>query len=186
MAIKDLVYRTKTYLAGDWTGDKDLIDKLHEWNNNDNLALSFVDVHELTQSSDNSNICSIKKSLRLRLNISKTFVLVVGDHTNTITSGACFLCPYYKKWITMSPICSKGYPVDNRSYIQYECEMAAKDYNAGLLKNIVVLYNGLKAPDRSKCPEAVRWIGTHIGSDSMNLNGQLCWNYQAIKNAICK
>ena len=57
MALTDFVYRTKTYLAGDWTGDKDLIDKLHEWNNNDNLALSFVDVHELTQSSDTIRLC---------------------------------------------------------------------------------------------------------------------------------
>lgn len=30
MNIYDMTNRTKTYLAGDWTGDKDLIDKLHE------------------------------------------------------------------------------------------------------------------------------------------------------------
>lgn len=29
--------RTKTYLAEDWTGDKDLIDKLHEWNGPESL-----------------------------------------------------------------------------------------------------------------------------------------------------
>lgn len=28
MSIYDMTKRTKTYLAGDWTGDKDLIDKL--------------------------------------------------------------------------------------------------------------------------------------------------------------
>lgn len=30
MAIDDCKYRTKTYVAGDWTGDSDLINKLHE------------------------------------------------------------------------------------------------------------------------------------------------------------
>ena len=25
-------YRTKTYIAADWDGDKEAIDKLHEWN----------------------------------------------------------------------------------------------------------------------------------------------------------
>lgn len=181
-----MVYRTKTYLAGDWTGDRDIIDKLHEWNNNDHLALSFVDVHELTQSSDNTLNCNIKRSLRNRLNITKTFVLIVGEHTKTVTSGACFLCPYYQRWVTMSPSCSKGYPIDNRSYIQYECEMAAKDYDAGLLKNIVVIYNGRKIPDKSKCPDILKDRGTHIGSDCLNSQGELCWNYPAIKNAICK
>ena len=48
MSIDDMVYRTKTYIAGDWTGDKDLIDKLDEWNKNKYLNLSFVNVHEVT------------------------------------------------------------------------------------------------------------------------------------------
>ena len=90
MAITDYVYRTKTYLAGSWTGDRDIIDKLHEWNNSDRLALSFVDVHDLAQSSDNTLNCNIKRSLRQRLDITKTFVLIVGEHTTSVTSGACF------------------------------------------------------------------------------------------------
>ena len=28
-----MVYRTKTYIAGEWPGDTDLITKLEEWNN---------------------------------------------------------------------------------------------------------------------------------------------------------
>ena len=67
MGIKDLVNRTKTYIAGDWTGDSDLINKLEEWNKSENLDLSFVNVHEVTQSSDSSLKCSIKRSLRQRI-----------------------------------------------------------------------------------------------------------------------
>ena len=49
MGLYDYVNRTKTFISGDWTGDQDLIGKLKEWNQNNNLGLNFVDVHELTQ-----------------------------------------------------------------------------------------------------------------------------------------
>jgi len=39
-------YKTKTYIAGDWTGDQDAISKLYEWKNNSKLILDFVDAHE--------------------------------------------------------------------------------------------------------------------------------------------
>jgi hypothetical protein len=97
MNIYDMTNRTKTYLAGDWTGDKDLIDKLHEWNDSEGLALNFTDVHSLTSSSDATLNCNIKKSLRQRMNISKTFVLIVGKDTKNLRSGSCALCAHYNK-----------------------------------------------------------------------------------------
>ena len=63
--------------------------------------------------------------------------------------------------------------------------MALKDFNAGELKNIVVIYNGLLYPDYSRCPEVMRGVGTHIGSDIVE-NGEVKWAYSRIKNAICK
>ena len=78
MDIRNMVYRTKTYLAGDWTGDSNAIQTLKNWNNNEHLALDFVDVHDLTSSSDSSLKCSIKRSLYERMRITKTFVLVVS------------------------------------------------------------------------------------------------------------
>ena len=38
-----MYYRTKTYLAGDWTGDKDAIDKIHFWNDSGYYSLDFVE-----------------------------------------------------------------------------------------------------------------------------------------------
>lgn len=183
-----MVYRTKTYIAGDWTGDSDLIHKLDEWNKNNYLALSFVNVHEVTQSSDSTLNCNIKRSLRKRLKITKTFVLIIGDKTFSLRSGACYLCKYYNSgggWLYLSPSCYNGGNVDNRSYIQFECEMALKDYRAGELKNIVVIYNGLTAPNYSLCPPDFRNVGTHIGSDVIE-DGIRKWAYTRIKNAICK
>ena len=182
MSIYDNMYRTKTFISGDWTGDQDLIGKLKAWNNNYNLGLSFVDVHDLTQSSDTSFTCSIKASLRQRLNISKTFVLIVGKNTTSLTKGACRYCSRYNAWSTY---CTTGKAFDNRSYIEYECEMALKDYNAGELKKIVVIYNGLIDTDRSRCPEVLRYVGTHIGSVCRDSMGRRVWDYQAIKKAIC-
>ncbi len=40
-----MVYRTKTYIAADWDGDKDAINKLHEWNNSNFYSLNFVDAN---------------------------------------------------------------------------------------------------------------------------------------------
>ena len=49
-----MVYRTKTYIAGDWTGDKDAIDTLYKWKNSGYLNFDFVDAHSLTQARDTS------------------------------------------------------------------------------------------------------------------------------------
>ena len=189
MNINNMVYRTKTYIAGDWTGDADLIQKLIEWNNNRYLDLNFVNVHEVTSSSDSTLNCNIKRSLRKRMSISKTFVLIIGNNTFNLSSGACHTCRrYYNVWNNIydrTPYCANGGHIDNRSYIKYECEMALKDYYEGKLKNIVIIYNGLFVPDLSRCPYQFHDIGIHIGSYQM-VFGKVQWAYNRIKEAICK
>ena len=187
MSINDRVYRTCTYIAGDWTGDSNLIEKLHEWNKNDSLGLSFVDVHDLTQSRDTSNPCSIKQSLRKRLNVTKTFVLIVGSGTNSLTKGSCRYCSNYVNLGFIAPYCKTGGQIDNRSFIDYECEMALKDFKAGLIKKIVVIYNGCLSTMSSRCPSILRKVEgvTYLGSDRIGTDGKRYWNYTAIKNAIC-
>ena len=74
-------YRTKTYIAADWTGDKDAIDQLYKWNKSEYWELHFTDAHELTQARDSSLNCNIKKSLKERLDASKKFILkLVIEH----------------------------------------------------------------------------------------------------------
>lgn len=170
-----MTYRTKTYIAGDWTGDKDAIDKLYQWNDSNYWSLSFTNAHDLTQAKDSSLNCTIKRSLKTRMDASKTFVLVVGDKTNTVTAGGCQLCGSYNSW-TIS--CAKGYTVDYRSYIKYECDKAAE---AGI--KIVVLYNSTSV-SKSKCPESVRNIGTHVAMVYKGTDGKYYWDYNAIKKAL--
>ena len=128
-----MTYRTKTYIAGDWTGDQDLISQLYSWNNRDDLRLSFTDAHELTQARDTSLPCSIKRSLAERLDASKTFVLIVGKDTDKLTKGSCRYCGSYDSY---HGSCHRGHYVDFRSFIRYECEKAKND---GI--RIVVLYH---------------------------------------------
>ncbi|MGE9990845.1 TIR domain-containing protein [Paratractidigestivibacter faecalis] len=91
---------------------------LQHWNESSRWGLSFVDARELTQARDTSLPCSIKRSLRERLDASKTFVLVVGDKTKDLS---CRYCVSYSPY----GACHRSGLVDHRSFIEYECEYAA-------------------------------------------------------------
>ncbi len=169
-----MTYRTRTYIAGDWTGDENLISKLYEWNENERLNLSFTDAHELMQARDDSLPCSIKKSLAERLNASKNFVLIVGEHTDRLTKGSCFFCHHLISWIG----CERNNHIDLRSYVLFECEKAVRDD-----LNILVLYNSSRI-NKKKCPEAVRDRGIHLAAYHWDSHLNKTWNYQDIKNAI--
>lgn len=169
-----MAYRTKTYIAAEWTGDSDAVEQLHKWNNSNYWSLSFVDAHDLTQARDGSLNCSIKSSLSTRLDVSKTFVLIVGSNTKTARSGSCQYCSSNRSFYSN---CSRGHKIDSRSYIEYECDKAVRD---GL--NIIVLYNAATV-NRDKCPDSVRNLGSHVAMCYFE-NGKYYWDYQAVKNAI--
>lgn len=42
-----MVYRTRTYIAADWDGDRDAVEQLHKWNDSNYWGLSFPDAHDL-------------------------------------------------------------------------------------------------------------------------------------------
>ena len=167
-------YRTKTYIAADWTGDKDAIEELYKWKNSSHWDFDFVDAHDLTQARDSSLNCSIKASLKQRMDVSKTFVLIVGNKTSTLRSGSCQYCSHYNAWLGY---CSHGHSIDQRSYIEYECEKAIE---ANM--KIVVLYN-FSHVDKERCPKIIRSYGKHI--PMLYWKGiNLYWNYETVRNAI--
>lgn len=169
-----MTYRTKTYIAGDWTGDYDAIEKLYEWNKSKYWALSFIDAHEITKAYDSSLNCSIKSSLKTRMDASKQFVLIVGDNTKTLRAGSCRYCNSLNSYLHY---CARGYSVDYRSFIEYECDMAVK-----AKIDIIVLYNDTYVA-KSKCPVAVKNIGKHVAM-CYKKDGKIYWDYQAVKNAL--
>lgn len=170
-----MIYRTKTYLAGDWTDDADLIYKLYELNWSNYWNLHFVDAHELTQSRDTSKPCSIKRSLSERLNASKTFILIVGENTINLTKGCCRYCDSY---LPIFPACLSGNTISNKSFIEFECDKAVRD---GL--RIIVIYNFTRVY-KEKCPEILRSVGEHINAYYKTTDGRKCLNYSKIKELI--
>lgn len=168
------LYRTRTYIAADFDYDKDAVDQLHKWNDSNYWSLSFTDAHDLQTSSDSSLYCSIKSSLKYRMDGSKTFVLIVGEHTKNITKGGCQFCRSYNSY---NSSCARGGSVDFRSYIKFECDKAVE---AGI--KIIVLYNSTIV-DRSKCPDVVKNIGYHT-SMVYYKDGKYYWDYQAVKKAF--
>lgn len=167
-----MAYRTKTYIAGDWTGDKNAIDQLHTWNDSKHWGVTFNDAHDITQANDGSLNCSIKSSLATRMDVSKTFVLIVGSGTKTRRAGECNYCSYYG-----NGKCSKGHSVSNKSFIEYECDKAVRD---GL--KVIVLYNAAKI-EKGKCIDMVKDIGTHVAMQYIE-NGERYWDYQSVKAAF--
>lgn len=166
--------RTKTYIAADWDTDKDAVDQLHKWRDSKKWNLSFNDAHDLTQARDSSLNCNIKGSLSTRLDASKTFVLIVGKNTKTVRNGSCQYCGSYNSW---TKACAKGYSVDYRSYVEYECEKAVND---GL--NIIILYYAASV-DKSKCPDVIKGYGIHRKMCKYE-NGTYYWDYQSVKEAF--
>lgn len=169
-----MYYRTKTYIAADWDSDIDAVNQLHYWNDSNMLSLSFVDVHEFKKSYDSSLNCTIKASLKTRMDMCKTFILIVGDNTKTVRAGSCQYCNSYN---SNSFCCARGHSIDYSSYIEYECALAKK----AEIK-IVVLYNDSEV-NFDKCPDSLRYVGTHIPMYYFRGNNRYC-NYTQIKNAI--
>lgn len=174
-----MAYRTKTYLAGDWTGDKDAIDKIHEWNNSEYRSrLDFIDVHDFAQAKDSSLPCTIKKSLRERMTMCKTFVLVVGKQTKYLKKGSCQFCYDNNKINYLySSHCIHDHSIDTRSFVEYECEQAVKQE-----LRIVVIYNACSM-NKSLCPTILRDKGTHIPMKCVADNTQY-WDYPTVRDAL--
>ena len=168
-----MAYRTRTYIAADFDNENDVaaVERLRKWNDSDHWSLSFTDAHDLQTSRDSSLFCSIKASLKERMDHSMRFILIVGENTSTLTKGGCQYCSSYNSYLKH---CAKGYAVDYRSYIKYECEKALE---AGI--DIIVIYNSTTI-DKSKCPYVLQSVGSHIPLYHYR-NGSYYWNYQTIK-----
>lgn len=168
-----IIMRDYTYIAADFDNDENAVNHIH-WMK-DKGIIRFKDAHEIQQSNDSSLFCSIKRSLKFRLDNSYKFVLIVGDHTNTVTKGGCQQCESYNSY---GKYCARGYSVDYRSYVKYECDKALENE-----LEIVVLYNSTIV-DRELCPEVVRWKGLHKSMIYRGNDGKLYWDDSSIKMAF--
>ena len=180
-------YRTRTYIAGEWDGDSAAIDQLYKWNEGDKWNLHFVDAHGFKQCYDSSMPCTIKADLSDRMNRSKVFVLVVGNNTKTTRKGSCSYQDCGKKQFDYfagqykCTVIGKSYSTE--SFIDYECRLAYNAYLRGEMK-IVVLYNAATV-DKSKCPDILKNVGTHVAMKSYNyIWNSYRYDYNKVKQAI--
>lgn len=167
-----MYYRTRTYLAGDWDHDKDVVEQLRKWNDSNKWSIDFTDAHDLMSARDGSLNCSIKDSLRKRMLHSKRFVLVVSRTTKTLTAGSCQYC---KSYDAFNGYCHRGYSFSFDSYIEYECKKALE---MGL--KIIVIHKGASVI-RSHCPKVIQYAGIHVSAYA-NYFGE--WNYAEIRDAF--
>lgn len=167
-------YRTRTYIAGDWTGDADLIQQIRAWNKSNYWGLDFIDAHDFTSASDDDLFCSIKSSLAGRMDTSKTFVLIVGDKTKDLRAGSCTYCRSYNAYLRS---CARGHSLSSKSYIEYECDKAIRDK-----LRIVVIYNS-NVVSKHKCPASIQNYGMHLPAYQC-IGRSKFWNYEEIRKAI--
>ena len=180
-------YRTRTYIAGEWDGDSKAIEQLYTWNAGNKWNLHFVDAHAFKQCYDSSMPCTIKDNLADRMSHSKTFVLVVGNNTASVRKGSCvYEACGRKQYLGLLDVylcTAPGKAYSTESFINFECRLAYDAWIKDDMK-IVVLYNAATV-NRSKCPEKLRYVGTHEAMKSYDINkGEYTYDYQKVKNAI--
>jgi hypothetical protein len=76
-----MAYRNKTYIAFDGDNDMTYFNTLKMWSENKSIDFDFFNAHEICSARDSSLTESIKSSLRIRLQNSKVFILLIGDKT---------------------------------------------------------------------------------------------------------
>lgn len=167
-------YRTRTYIAADWTADINAVEQLAAWNNSNHWGLSFGDAHELSSCrSDDTYNCNIKKNCSQNLDHSKYFVLIIGDETKDTRAGYCMYCKAYYT-------CQYTYK-SNKSFVEYECDYALRNNLP-----IIVLYNSTKV-DKSKCIESVVNVAkAHAKMVMRGNDNKYYWDYQSVKAAFDK
>lgn len=97
-----MAYRNKAYVCFD--GDKDIhyYRLMQAWHQNDRSPFSFYDAHALNYARDSSNELSIKAQLRVRLQNSREFIVLIGESTRYLTK--------FVKW-EMEQALAMGLPV---------------------------------------------------------------------------
>jgi hypothetical protein len=74
-------YRNKTYVAFDADTDIQYYRIMTAWKENEKIDFDFHNAHDLNNLMKTSSEDTIKRRIKERLNNTKSFVLLVGEHT---------------------------------------------------------------------------------------------------------
>jgi hypothetical protein len=78
-------YRNKTFVSFDGDTDIHYYRLMQAWKQNDGIAFSFYNAHDLNTARDTSLESSIKRQLAERIRNSCDFILLVGERTRYLT-----------------------------------------------------------------------------------------------------
>lgn len=76
-----MAYKKQIYIAFDADSDIRYYNLMKAWKQNDNTSFDFKNAHELNNINDSNSEQTIKRKLRERMESSKIFILLIGEHT---------------------------------------------------------------------------------------------------------
>ena len=80
-----MAYRNKTYVCFDGDSDIHYYRLMQAWHQNDHTGFDFYNAHDLNTARDSSQEESVKRQLRVRLQNTKVFVVLIGANTRYLT-----------------------------------------------------------------------------------------------------
>lgn len=155
----------RVYISADYSeadGDRDVVDVLHQWADDNYHVIDFVDTAQVVSGSVSDDPdcrpCDLKAEFNRQINASSIVVFIIGDKTAGRSAGSSCRrnldgkgcsCTPYKQNANGSTTCKVEVtvpvgPDDNvgsingYSYLKHEFEQAKKKE-----KTIVVVYNSL-------------------------------------------
>ena len=196
----------RVYISADYSpndGDRDVIDVLHAWSDNNHLVVDYVDTAQVVSGSVSDDPdcrpCDLKAEFNRQINASSAVIFVIGDKTagraagsscKRMSEGANCSCTPYKQNTNGTSYCkvfsvSTPGPNDNYgninscSYIEHEFRQADKKN-----KNIIIVYNALN--------KQAGWLPSYMkGYENLaqpfwvkNAAGNIVGNYSFIKKAL--
>lgn len=197
----------RVYISADYSsydGDRNVIDVLHGWSEDDLHIVDYVDTAQVVSGSVSKDpdcrACDLKSEFNNQINVSSSVIFVIGDKTARRTAGSqcrrlddgafCPCTPYkqnangatyckiYGDTHTPEPDEDLG-NINKFSYLEHEFRQAKRKK-----KNIIVVYNSVYKhphwlPDYMKDYEGVAhpfW--------NYNAKGVKVGDYSFIKQAL--
>ena len=196
----------RVYISADYSiydGDRDVIDVLHFWGDDNLHKVNYVDTAQVVSGSVSDDpdcrACDLKAEFNLQINVSSVVIFVVGDKTKDrkagssckrVSEGAYCSCTPYKQnangtsYCKVSCVSTPGPNddfgnINSCSYIEHEFRQAEK-----IGKTIIIVYNSLY-----KWPE---WLPSYMKEYEdqaqpfwiKNSEGERIGNYDFIKKAL--
>ena len=197
----------RIYISADYSeedGDRDVVNELHKWGEDDLHKVDYVDTAEVVSGSVSNDAdcraCDLKKEFNDQINASSAVIFIIGDKTASRTAGSsckrlsegeeCDCTPYKQNAAGTDKCKIKGKTskpgidddvgeINAYSYLKHEFKQAEKKK-----KTIIVVYNSL-----NKQPG---WLPDYMSGYESNAipfwkkndHGEKIGNYSYIKAAL--